>query len=173
MLTPDGCFERGSTNSGPGATGTGGNAPRTDAGVALAPDPGCASDTPATWEQTAYLKASNTDAGDVFGGVFGGIVIGIQHTISLSADGNTLAVGAFREASGTGAESDDSAINAGAVYVFTRNASGASFVWSQQSYIKAGNPDAHDGFGASVSLSADGNPLWDAVLRVKQRGALM
>ena len=116
-------------------------------------------DSPVSWEQTAYLKASNTDEGDVFGGVYGGLVIGIQRTISLSADGNTLAVGAFREASGTGAEADDSAINAGAVYVFTRNAAGASFAWSQQSYLKAGNPGAHDGFGAAVSLSADGSRL--------------
>jgi hypothetical protein len=116
-------------------------------------------DSPVSWEQTGYLKASNTDAGDVFGGVFGGFVIGIQRTISLSEDGNTLAVGAFREASGTGAESDDSAANAGAVYVFTRGVSGPSFAWSQQAYLKASNPGAIDGFGAAVALSADGNRL--------------
>lgn len=116
-------------------------------------------DSPVSWEQTAYLKASNTGAGDVFGGVFGGLVIGIQRTVSLSEDGNTLVVGAFREASGTGAEADNSASNAGAVYVFTRDLSGAFFVWSQQAYIKAGNPGTDDGFGAAVSLSADGSRL--------------
>jgi hypothetical protein len=58
-----------------------------------------------------YLKASNTGAGDLFGG-----------SVALSADGNTLAVGAFDEDSaetgtaGTGA--DNSAPDSGAVYVF-------------------------------------------------------
>ena len=66
-----------------------------------------------TWTQQAYVKASNTGAGDGFG-----------ETVALSDDGNTLAVGAPREDSNaTGvnsAQGDDSATNAGAVYVFTR-----------------------------------------------------
>ena len=41
-----------------------------------------------TWIQQAYIKASNTGAGDQFG-----------QSVSLSGDGNTLAVGAFGEAS--------------------------------------------------------------------------
>jgi hypothetical protein len=42
----------------------------------------------ATWTQQAYVKASNTDAGDQFG-----------ISVALSGDGNTLAVGASLEAS--------------------------------------------------------------------------
>jgi len=39
-----------------------------------------------TWNQQAYVKASNTEAGDQFG-----------VSLALSADGNTLAVGAIGE----------------------------------------------------------------------------
>ena len=50
------------------------------------------------WAQQAYLKASNTDTGDTFGS-----------SISLSADGTTLAVGAYREDSNsTGVNNDQS-----------------------------------------------------------------
>jgi hypothetical protein len=50
-----------------------------------------------------------------------------------------------------GDQSDNSATNAGAVYVYTRDATG---VWSQQAYIKASNTDAEDEFGL-VALSGD------------------
>ena len=103
------------------------------------------------WSQQAYVKASNTGEGDQFG-----------YAVSLSADGNTLAVGASREksnatgisADGTG-EDDNTASNAGAVYLFSRSDSG----WSQQAYVKASNTDGGDEFGFAVSLSIDGNTL--------------
>ncbi len=100
------------------------------------------------WEQEAYLKASNTDAGDEFGS-----------SLSLSADGNTLAVGAIGERSaatgvGVGA-TNNTARDAGAVYVFVRR--GAS--WMQEAYVKASNTDADDQFGYAVSLSSDGDRL--------------
>ena len=102
----------------------------------------------AIWSQQAYVKASNTDAGDDFG----------LH-LALSGDGNTLAVGARGEASAStgigGNETDNSAEFAGAVYVFTR--SGAT--WTQQAYVKASNAQTDDRFGRSVALSADGNVL--------------
>jgi hypothetical protein len=113
--------------------------------------------TGTAWSQQAYIKASNTGeagAGDQFsdGDRFG-------FSIGLSADGNTLAVGAIAEDSGArgvnGDQNDNSQASAGAVYVFTRN--GAN--WSQQAYIKASNADAGDLFGYSVGLSADGNTL--------------
>lgn len=104
--------------------------------------------TAGTWSQQAYVKASNTDASDGFG--FG---------MSLSQDGDTLAVGAFGEDADTdsinGAEGDNSADNAGAVYVFVRNAG----TWAQEAYVKASNSDAADRFGDSVGLSTDGNTL--------------
>ena len=101
-----------------------------------------------SWSQQAYIKASNAEAGDSFG-----------QSLSLSVDGNTLAVGANTEASNAtginGDQSDNSVIAAGAAYVFVR--SGTS--WSQQAYIKASNTGASDQFGVSLSLSGDGNTL--------------
>ncbi|HZT61525.1 MAG TPA: integrin, partial [Burkholderiales bacterium] len=76
----------------------------------------------------------------------------------LSGDGNTLAVGAPAEASGsTGINStpDESAAGAGAAYVFTRSAG----TWTQQAYVKASNTGGSDDFGTSVALSRDGNAL--------------
>ncbi|WP_437635726.1 cadherin-like beta sandwich domain-containing protein [Sorangium sp. So ce854] len=96
----------------------------------------------ATWSQQAYLKASNTDAQDLFG-----------HSVSL--DGDTLVVGAPNEDSSAtgvnGAHANNSASQAGAAYVFTR--SGAT--WAQQAYLKASNTGTGDQFGASVSLYRD------------------
>lgn len=106
-------------------------------------------------KQVAYLKASNAEMGDHFGD--GGTLEG--HGVALSADGNTLAVGAPNESSGAkgvnGNQNDNSLYSAGAVYVFVRK-DGA---WSQQAYIKASNPGQSDRFGFVVSLSQDGNTL--------------
>ena len=102
------------------------------------------------WSQQAYLKASNTDRGDIFGGA-----------VALSDDGSTLAVGAVSEdsnAKSTDAMPDqenDSVSSAGAVYVFTLTETS----WSQQNYLKAPNTDTDDGFGGAVALSADGSTL--------------
>ncbi len=105
--------------------------------------------------QTAYLKASNTGAGDQFG--TGGTLLG--NAVALSADGRTLAVGAPFESSGAtginGIEDDDSTYGAGAVYVYTQDAGG----WSQAAYIKASNAGLTDYFGYVVALSADGDTL--------------
>ncbi|MBK7537519.1 MAG: integrin [Myxococcales bacterium] len=102
----------------------------------------------ASWSQQAYIKASNTGVGDLFG-----------HSVSLTADGSTLAVGAYGEASlATGVDGDqtsNAASGAGAVYVYVRK--GAT--WSQQAYVKASNTDLGDRFGYSVSLSGDGSTL--------------
>src|SRR5205814_8514433 len=109
------------------------------------------------WTQQAYIKASNTGeagVGDQFGD-------GDQFafSIGISADGNTLAVGAIGEDSGAkginGDQNDNSQPGSGAVYVFTRTGT----TWAQQAYIKASNTDAADLFGYSVGLSADGNTL--------------
>ncbi len=113
-----------------------------------------------TWVQQAYVKASNAGQSDHFGG-----------GVALSADGNTMAVSAYFEASKAtgvnGDQSDDSIPQAGAAYVFTRTGT----AWSQQAYIKASNPgraadpnnpnDWGDGdqFGFSIALSRDGNTL--------------
>jgi len=103
------------------------------------------------WRQEAYVKASNTgepEDGDNFG-----------YVLSLSADGNTLAVGATGEDSASvgvdGYPSDNSARGAGAVYVFVREDGN----WSQEAYLKASNTDATDLFGISLAISDDGNTL--------------
>ncbi len=99
------------------------------------------------WAQQAYVKASNTETGDSFGS-----------SVALSADGNTLAVGAPQEDGGSNGinnPSNEAAPDAGAVYVYTR----AAGTWSQQAYVKASNADAGDNFGKSVALSGDGNTL--------------
>jgi hypothetical protein len=101
-----------------------------------------------TWTQQAYVKASNTGAGDNFGS-----------SVALSGDGNTLAVCASEESSNAtginGDQSNNSATFSGAVYVYTRSAS----TWTQQSYVKASNPDPYDNLGSSVALSRDGSTL--------------
>lgn len=100
------------------------------------------------WVQQAYIKAANTDAGDEFG-----------RRAALSQDGNTLVIAAHKEDSNAttidGNADDDTAVDAGAVYVFTR--SGA--VWTQQAYLKASNAEAGDNFGQDLTLSADGNTV--------------
>lgn len=109
------------------------------------------------WTQQAYIKASNTgEAGtaDTFGD---GDQFGFS--LALSDDGNTLAVGAHTEDSASpginGNQADNSMASAGAVYVYTRTGN----TWSQQAYVKPGNPGGGDMFGYSVSLSADGGTL--------------
>jgi hypothetical protein len=100
------------------------------------------------WRQVAFVKASNPGEGDQFGA-----------STALSADSQTLAVGAPMESSGAtginGKQADESAYASGAVYVLARAASG----WKQQAYVKASNTGAGDQFGNAVALSADGNTL--------------
>ena len=121
--------------------------------------------TGGSWSQQAYVKASNTPArnntwcnlsywatqpcdGQNFGA-----------SVALSADGNLLAVGAIGDDSKStgvnGDANDTSAVFAGAVHTYARTGS----TWAPQAYLKASNTDAGDGFGASVSLSADGSTL--------------
>jgi hypothetical protein len=91
------------------------------------------------WRQETYLKAFRTDR-------FGS---------SVALDGDTLAVGAVDEASAaTGVDSDqsnNSAANSGAVYVFTRSGT----TWGQEAYLKASNTDAGDRFGGKAALDVD------------------
>lgn len=99
------------------------------------------------WIAQTRLKGENTEAGDLFGS-----------TVALSADGNTLAIGAVDEDGGTmGVDSvpDEAAERAGAVYVFFR----FDGMWKQQAYVKASNPGVADNFGSSVALSASGDAL--------------
>ena len=110
-----------------------------------------------TWSQQAYIKASNTGEAGTAESFGDGDQFGFA--LSISDDGNTIAVGANAEDSAAkginGDQADNTAVSAGAVYVFTR--SGAK--WAQQAYLKAANAGANAQFGYSVALSADGNTL--------------
>ena len=98
--------------------------------------------TDETWRQQAYLKASNTGAGDAFGS-------------SVAISGDTLVVGASDEDSNArvvdGSQTNSLAANSGAAYVFVRDGS----TWRQQAYLKASNTDNNDRFGGSVAISGD------------------
>lgn len=99
-----------------------------------------------SWQQEAYLKASNTGEGDGFGW-------------NLALMGDTLAVAApFEDSAATGIDTglegdqqDDSVTDSGAVYLFRRDRDG----WSQTAYVKASNPGTQDYFGSDIELSAD------------------
>ena len=54
-----------------------------------------------------------------------------------------------------GKQDDDSALEAGAVYFFTRTGT----TWAQQAYVKSSNTGAGDEFGSSLALSQDGRTL--------------
>lgn len=96
------------------------------------------------WTGPVTLKATNADNFDSFG-----------DALAVSADGNTLIVGAPYEASGNGTPADNSVSGAGAAYIFTRAAGGA---WTQTAYLKAAEtPSTYENFGASVAISPDGS----------------
>lgn len=96
--------------------------------------------TGVNWDGQHYLKASNTDEGDLFGSA-----------LALSSDGRTLAVGAPWEDSNGSDPSDNSITDSGAVYIFTSD----GISWQQRSYLKATNIDAHDQLGRSLDLSGE------------------
>lgn len=132
-----------------GAYGEDSNLVNTSADPAneTAPDSGAVyifvrSDT--AWAQQAYIKASNTESGDAFG-----------FALALSGDGVTLAVGAQQEDGANSDPASNAAVDAGAVYVYTRTGS----AWSAPIYVKASNPGASDHFAFSLALSDDGNTL--------------
>jgi hypothetical protein len=100
-----------------------------------------------TWSQQAFLKSSNIGPNDTFG-----------ERLTLSGDGNVAVIGASVEdgsAKGINGRDDDKAIDAGAVYLFTRDGT----AWRQQAYIKGANTEAFDQFGGSVSLDRSGRLL--------------
>ena len=114
--------------------------------------------TAGVWSDTpTYIKASNTRPGMLFGSA-----------VALSADGNTLVIGAADEGSsatgiGGNAVYDcdvspavNCANSSGAAYVYTRSDS----TWnSSPAYLKPGNTVPYMYFGATVAISADGNTV--------------
>src|SRR2546427_9576302 len=92
--------------------------------AAQAPAPSSKPSSASTLRQVAYVKASNPGEEDHFG-----------HSIALSGDGATLAVGAPMESSGAhginGKGENEPGDSSGALYRYSR--SGAR--WVQQAYI--------------------------------------
>ena len=104
------------------------------------------------WTQQAYIKPTNTGAGDLFG-----------YSVSLTADGNILAVGSYDEdgsLEGTNEVQNDDVPGSGAVYLFARE----DGEWRQTTYLKAPNSERGDSLGVAVSISADGDTIAAASL---------
>ena len=109
------------------------------------PNDHAGSTTGATWVFTRSGSAWSQQGPKLVGTGAVGIATFQGHTVALSADGNTLAVGGY---------SDNSTV--GATWLFTRSGT----AWSQQGpkIVGAGaGGAAHQ--GSAVALSADGNTL--------------
>jgi hypothetical protein len=94
------------------------------------------------WRRQARLEASNARYKLHFG-------------TSVAISGNTIIVGAIGDNSAAGGvngdQSDDSALGAGAAYVFVRDGT----KWSQQAYLKAPKPGKFDEFGTAVAIAGE------------------
>lgn len=100
------------------------------------------------WSQQAAVQAPDPDALDDLD-FFG-------FSVALSADGDTLAVGAIFEGEYQYYPSDVFPAFPGALHVFARDAVGS---WSQQTRFEASYPDEGLWLGFSAVLSSDGNTL--------------
>ncbi len=89
---------------------------------------------PYPWAVVAFVTAPNGENGDAFG-----------ESIALSADGDTLAVGAPQRRG-----------RLGAVYIYSRSSTGQ---WQTAQYIEAPNADRGDRFGGALALADDGATL--------------
>ena len=94
------------------------------------------------WTWQLYLKASNPNPGDEFGG-------------QLAMDGTTIAIAARLEDSNSKGVNqngaNNSATDSGAVYVFQEEGQ----LWAQAAYLKASNTETEDRFGNAVAVSGE------------------
>ena len=96
-----------------------------------------------SWAQGVFIQASNAEPGDAFGS-------------SVSIFNDSIAVGAPKEDSaskdvhiaGSAYENDNSATEAGAVYLFEKIGSS----WTERAYVKASNTKSDNWFGFSVKV---------------------
>jgi hypothetical protein len=98
-----------------------------------------------SWTQQAYLKASNTNANDTFGG-------------EVAISGDTILIGALGESSSAtgvnGNQSDNSATNAGAAYVFVGAGSGITQLQNIATRIRVDSGDKQGIAGFIISGSS-------------------
>jgi len=100
-----------------------------------------------SWTQQAYVKGSNTEAGDLFG-----------YDVSLSEDGKTLVAAGYDEdgpGRGVNVDQGNGVGGSGAIYVFSREGTG----WKQDAYLKGSRSEGNDALGFSVAISGDGNTI--------------
>jgi hypothetical protein len=86
-----------------------------------------------TWAQQAYIKSSRPARNIMYG-----------YSVSLSANGDTLAIGEY-----------DADRGRGALYVLTRS----SGTWSQQARLQPATLDPQDSMGCWVAISDDGDTI--------------
>lgn len=96
----------------------------------------------ASFVQSAYIKASNTNADDRFG-------------VHIAAHGERVLITAVGEDSASGGINGDQfnelSPTSGAVYLFARESS----TWRQYNYIKAAHPQAFGRFGLDAAINGD------------------
>ena len=122
------------------------------------------SDVDSRWTIEAFVKAPEAGLEDGLG--YTSSLPG--HPLALSADGATLAVGAYGEDSAStgtfaapdgegyqAALDDNDADNSGAAYVYRRSVS----TWRVEAFIKAPDAQNDDDFGITLALSGDGATL--------------
>ena len=89
-----------------------------------------------TWTEQAVLEAPDGGSDDGFG-----------WKVSMSSNGNYVAISAYGEDGGVGNPTS----NSGAAYVFERDGS----TWSQQTKLTASDTQAGDRFGSGIGISGD------------------
>jgi hypothetical protein len=125
------------------------------AAAVLRPSVGCESGavyifvrTAGVWSAHTYIKGSNNEYEDRFGA-----------SVALTAAGDAVAIGSPSEdSSATGIEGNETledALGSGAAYIYRLSGS----AWTQQSYVKASNTGANDGFGTAMAVSSDAATL--------------
>ena len=100
-----------------------------------------------SWSQQAYLKASNSEGGDLFG-----------FAVDISADGTTLVASSYDEDGGTRVINgpDDNLRGAsGALFVFEFDGG----MWRETTYLKGSRSERTDQLGYAVAISDDGNTI--------------
>jgi hypothetical protein len=100
-----------------------------------------------TWDATNKRLTINTSGqGRTISTFYGANSDGFGSSVSISADGNTVLIGAPDE------DTSPNSSN-GAAYVFTRSGT----TWTQQAKLLASDAATNDNFGLSVDISSNGN----------------
>lgn len=105
---------------------------------------------------TSFLKPASAYANEKFG-----------LAVAISADGNTMAIGAPGD-HGDANDASDPGAAAGGAYVFEHFV-GEPQPWRLMAHLHANRPDMNDEFGTSVALSADGRLLLVGALNESSR----